>query len=187
MIMGNCQSCGTLIDARHKRCRDCYLKYVGENATGGKRNVKRYDCRNGCGRKTTNKSGLYLECYRTARLTNGWNAGKIVKYPCRNNCGRMTTIVGGLCRVCLDKARLELGEKQQAEKERKKQKNLEVINQRLNPHKKVICPKRDGLGHYWILDGESYGVCKCCGKGKNFRAIQKRLQIPQIISSESYS
>lgn len=136
------------------------------------------------------KGGQCRDCYNKIRNSQGYFSaisGYDKKYPCRNNCGRKTKNNGGLCTVCYDNERLELGEIQQIDKNRRQQLNYEKTVKYLKTAHKIICPEREGLGHYWEIGEDNYALCIACGAEKDFRAIQKRLQIPQIISAGSYS
>lgn len=74
-----------------------------------------------------------------------------------------------LCQSCRDKNALMLGEKRQADKDKRLQAKLLEMKERLKPAKVEICDKSPTQRHWWILDSLNIGVCKYCEKRRDFR------------------
>lgn len=172
----NCIDCGKPIDVRNERCDACNRKHIAEKIKESppkSYNFHKYHpCITvGCKNKASQKGKRCWVCYKKSlRTTNYTNLDFVGnrKYTCKNNCGRMTKDYGGLCRVCADAEKLKQGEAQQVKENKRKADNLKRTTERLDSQKVDVCPNRNGLAHYWKLDGNNKGKCQCCPCSKRF-------------------
>ncbi len=102
-------------------------------------------------------------------------------YQCRNNCGNQVRKYGSLCRDCYDAKMVVLGEKRQADVERRKKYNAERLASKRIPTKIEICPNSPTLRHIERINSANIGVCIHCGNIRDYNKLQAKY-IPQIIS-----
>lgn len=131
-----------------------------------------------CGSTIRRKGGLCIKCYKIARK-NGTYIPRTTpinhhkSFPCRNKCGNKVRKEGDLCQLCYDKLALQAGEKRQQEKDKRTQTRNENTMERLKPHKVETCLKSPTQRHHWLIDSKNIGMCKYCGKKRNFKAKLK--------------
>ncbi len=153
--------------------------------TNTKRPHSVYPCRYGCGKVTTHKGTRCLECYKRDMVKNKVVSKKRPpdnpakhshhkKYPCRNNCGGTTVKHGSLCLSCYNKVLYAKAERQQAEINRQKEERLKVQAKLHKPAKLQICPKSPDKRHFEIINSDKIGVCKYCGRKKDYNKLQDK-------------
>ncbi len=155
-----------------------------------------YPCRNQCGKITTHKGSQCLECYKKEQLEKKQikqlsvrkkypsdnpeyrrNNYKRKLYPCKNNCGKMIQKSGGLCINCYNKALHKLGEKRQAENNKRKADTEARIKKNIKTIKVSICAKSPNQRHFEIIDNNTnIGTCKYCGRKKDYNELQREFK-----------
>ena len=162
--------------------------------SGSKHTV--YPCRNGCGKVTTHKGSQCIECYKKEQLIKKQDKQSSVRkkypsdnpkyrrdnykrklYPCKNNCGKMVYKYNSLCINCYNKALHKLGEKRQAENNKRKADTEARIRLRTKATKISICSKSPDKRHYEIIDtNTNIGTCKYCGRIKDYNILQREFK-----------